>query len=400
MRIFGITSLYPRPGHKTLATFNRQQFGALARRHAVRAIVPVPWPQAIKDRLWGRAGPSSVQNAEGVGVEYVTYYYPPRVMRARYGQWCYHSIRRRALKTLAEFRPDVVYSCWAHPDGWAAARLAREFGVPVGIEVIGSDVLVLGRNAERRRRIVEALTAADSVLAVSQDLARHVIALGVPAERVHVVLRGVDRQRFQAGDQGRARTELNLPADGWMLLFVGNLLLSKGAGVFLDACRALSDRGMSFQAVLVGRGRDEAQLRTAAARHGLDGKVVFAGPQPHERLPLWYQASDLVVLPSYSEGIPNVLNEALSCGKPFVATHVGGIPEIAHSSYSQLVEPGNAAELADAVAEMLASPRTVDPQLVAERTVSCEESAEALAARLAEIVDGRKSRGISAPVGA
>lgn len=392
MRILAITSFYPRPGRETHATFNRQQFAALQRRNAVRLIVPSPWPQVIAERNWGRTASNRRVNADGMEVEYATYFYPPRVMQSRYGHWYYHSIRRRTMQAIDEFKPDILYSCWAHPDGWATARLARESGLPCAIEVIGSDVLVLGRKPRRRRRIAEALSAADCVLAVSQDLARHVTDLGVPAERVHVVLKGVDRERFQPGNQQRARAELGLPPDGAMLLFVGNLLLSKGAGLLIEACRRLRERGVLFHARLVGRGQDETQLRAAVARYELGDRVSFAGPQPHELLPLWYQACDLVVLPSYSEGIPNVLNEALSCGRPFVATRAGGIPEIADSSYCELVEPGNVEELSDAIALMLASPRSVDLQAVAQRTVSWDQSADALTARLANIVDAAQKR--------
>jgi glycosyltransferase involved in cell wall biosynthesis len=94
----------------------------------------------------------------------------------------------------------------------------------------------------------------------------------------------------------------------------------------------------------------------------------------------------VVALPSYSEGIPNVLREALLCGRPFVATRVGGIPEIAHPSYSRLVEPGDAVGLAEALQAMLAEPPAVEEALVRPRCISWQESARRLAQCLQEAV--------------
>src|SRR6202043_67277 len=104
-----------------------------------------------------------------------------------------------------------------------------------------------------------------------------------------------------------------------------------------------------FTCTLVGRGRDERRLRELVARQHLAERVHFAGPRPHAELPDWYRACDVVALPSFSEGIPNVLREASACGRPFVASRVGGIPEMADPSSSLLVEPGSVEGLADAL---------------------------------------------------
>ena len=74
-----------------------------------------------------------------------------------------------------------------------------------------------------------------------------------------------------------------------------------------------------------------------AETHDLSTHITFIGPRVHDELPDWYRAADLTVLPSHSEGLPNVLRESLACGTPFVATNVGGISEIAHPDYSLLV---------------------------------------------------------------
>lgn len=382
LRVLAITNLYPRPGHPTIATYNREQFRALAVDHDVRIIAPVPWTDRCDDLAGLRSGPRRYRNDDGTLVEHPTYFFPPKVLHEHWGPLYVASIRRAVARAVEEFEPDVILAAWAHPDGWAAVRLAREFGLPAVIKVHGSDVLVATRNERRRRRIAEGLREADGVIAVSRDLADHVVGLGVPADRVHVVHNGIDEALFTPGDRAEARARLGLPADGQALLFVGNLLFSKGIGVLADACARLRDQGRPVRCYVVGGGRDEGRLRALVARHGLGEWVTLVGPKPSRELPDWYRACDLVALPSYSEGIPNVLREAVACGRPFVATRVGGIPEVADPAFSQLVDPGDPVQLAAAVAAIFENPPAAEVVARLGRAQSWEASARSVAARL------------------
>jgi glycosyltransferase involved in cell wall biosynthesis len=389
MRILAITSQYPRPGAETAAAFNRQQFAALAKEHDVRVIAPVAWTERLRAKLHGRPGWSEPAGPNALPVDRPTYYFPPRLLEHRWGQCYYRSIRRTVLQRIDEFRPDAILGCWAHPDGWAAVHLARQAGLPVVIKVIGSDVLVLAKNPRRRARIAEALREADSVVAVSRDLAEHVAALGVDQRRIHVVPEGVDESLFHPGDQREARLQLGIDPDERVLLFVGNLLLSKGAGLLVEACRLLQERGVRFRCYLVGQGKHEREVRSALASGGLEERVFLMGARSQRELPAWYRASDVVVLPSFSEGVPNVLREALACGRPFVATRVGGVPEVAPPAFSRLVAPGEPAPLADALEDFLANPPPVNEMIVRRLNPSWEQSARLLAERLQEVLHGR-----------
>jgi glycosyltransferase involved in cell wall biosynthesis len=390
MRILALTNRYPRPGREQDAVYNHLQVRALAREHAVAAVVPVPWTERVANRRAGVTIPPELDR-DGVHVYHPTYYYPPWVLQSAYGRFYQASVRRTFRRAAAALRPKVVLACWAHPDGWAAVRLGREFGLPVVIKVIGSDVLVLGRAGRRAAKIAEALREADGVVAVSRDLADHVVRLGADPGRVHVVPEGTDLEAFRPGDRGEARTRLGLPADGRVIVFVGNVLLSKGAGVLVEACGGLAARGVEFRCYVVGRGADDAAVRRSVERLGLADRVTLTGPRPQGDLPDWYRAADVVSLPSYSEGIPNVLREALACGRPFVATRVGGIPELVRGPAGRLVPPGDPAALADALAAVLADP---PPVTQAERAVnvSWAESARLLAEHL-EAAVARRTRG-------
>jgi glycosyltransferase involved in cell wall biosynthesis len=385
MRILVITNLYPRAGHETFAAFSRQQLCALAREHVLRIVAPVPWSEELKDRLAGRRVPRHYGIGNGIEVNHPRYYFPPRVLQHRYGEFYLASIRPTVEQLLRAFRPEAVLGCWAHPDGWAAVQIGRQAGLPVVVKVVGSDVLIAARQARRRRRIAEGLCQADNVLAVSADLASHVVGLGVDPDRVHVLPEGVDDTLFRPGDQTEARARLGVPEGDRVILFVGNLLLSKGTGVLVEACRLLVDRGVSHRCYLVGRGRDEHRVGSLIARRRLAGHVKLVGARPHTELPDWYRACDLVALPSFSEGIPNVLREALACGRPFVATRVGGIPEIADPKVSYLVAPGSVTELASALERMLTSAPSAEVVAARAGHISWEESARRLADRLRSV---------------
>jgi glycosyltransferase involved in cell wall biosynthesis len=197
------------------------------------------------------------------------------------------------------------------------------------------------------------------VIAVSQDLAQRVIQLGADSSRVRVIIDGVNRDEFHPGDKNAARARLGFRTGVRHLLFIGNLVAVKGIDVLIQSCARLPEHLGPWELHLVGDGKLRGDLMQKVARAGLKERVRFHGTQPHASLPDWFRGADLVVLASRSEGIPNVLLEAAACGTPFVATRVGGIPEIAHLGASRLVPPDDPVALSRAVTETLEKPPAV-----------------------------------------
>jgi glycosyltransferase involved in cell wall biosynthesis len=203
-----------------------------------------------------------------------------------------------------------------------------------------------------------------------------VIDHGIDADKVHVWQRGIDAGRFSPGDRTEARRRLGLPVAGSVLLWVGRIVPVKGLDVLLRACLLLRQRDLAFRLYLVGDGELRGALEAQVQGLGLAGTVSFMGAQPHDQLPDWFRAADLTVLPSLSEGLPNVLRESLACATPFVASRVGGIPEMASEPFDRLVPPGDPEALAEAIAYKLLAPSQQPP--TAARTRSWEEEAESL----------------------
>lgn len=333
MRVLVVSSLFPNPLRPDRAPFNRQQITALAVNHEVRVIAPIAWTSEWMGRSHGSLHdampPERRLVRDGVIVYHPHYLFAPKVLRGLHGHSFARSIRRTFHSVVADFHPDVVLGCWAYPDGWAAVQLARGSGLPVAIKVQGSDVLRVVPGTARAKRTAQVLEGADAVIAVGREVADRAVALGAARSRVRVVYNGVDTTLFCAGSKEAARRELGVSADDALISYVGNLAPVKGVDVLMNAFARLVRSGSPARCVLVGDGPARGALERLVASRGLTGRVRFVGSCPLERVVLWHRATDLLVLPSRSEGVPNVLREAQACGTPFLASRVGGVAEIA-----------------------------------------------------------------------
>jgi glycosyltransferase involved in cell wall biosynthesis len=354
MRVLTLTNLYPSPLAPHRAPYIRHQLRLLAEQHAVRVIAPVLWTDEWTARR--RALPALPAGrrvvSDGLVVDHPRYWYTPKILRRLYGQFLLASVRATFEEVVAEFQPDVVFAPWAYPDGYAAVRLAQRANLPVVVQVHGSDLRELARYPARKAGTALALTQADGVIAVSRELAERVVGLGAQPHRVRVVIDGVDRDTFCPGGQMAAQERIGFAPDVRHLLFVGNLVPVKGLDVLLAALQRMRT-AESWHLHVVGDGLLRKALQSQALALGLVGQVRFYGSLAHAELPDWYRAADLLVLSSRSEGVPNVLLEAAACGLPFVATDVGGIPEIAALGQSRLVPPEDPTALAEAIGDML-----------------------------------------------
>ena len=374
MRLLFYSNVFPTPVAPTKGTFNGQLVRALAVDHDIRVIAPVSWIDELVARQWKRR-----DIVNGTVVLYPQFIYPPKIARSYFGWWLWHSTHATAERLFRGWRPDAVVAYWAHPDGEVAVRLARVLNVPSIVMVGGTDVNLLMNAGRRRSQILATLNVADAVVTVSRDLQATLLKAGIPSNSVHVIDRGVNSDKFSPGDRTEARRKLGLPISGSLVVWIGRMVEVKGLDVLLKACAELKKRGEVIGVQLVGDGQLRKSLEAQAAALGLvESEVRFVGSKPHDELPDWYRAADLFVLPSRSEGIPNVLRESLASGTPFVASRVGGIPELVDGieTLCALVPPGDPMALANALVTAL---RTIKaPTKALGNSSSWSDSASAL----------------------
>jgi glycosyltransferase involved in cell wall biosynthesis len=394
MKILTLTNLYPNPFQPLRAPFNRQLFRALSQQHPVQVISPIAWTDEWAGRRRGGGLPRDRRlTLDGMVIDHPVYLYPPKILRHLYGRFYCLSVRNAFQRALDEFRPDIVFAPWAYPDGWAAVQLGHDAGLPVVVKVHGSDIRVLTRVRGRRRRTAEAIQRADGVIAVCHELERQVVEFDVTPNKVRTIISGIDSSVFHPGSRGEARAELGIAPKGSVLLFIGNLVPVKGLDVLIDACSLLLRTGVRFTCHLIGQGPLRSRLEARVAKLGLQENVKLLGSKPHHQLPTWFRAADIFVLPSRSEGLPTVLLEALASGTPFVASRVGGIPELAHLGPCRLVRPDDPRQLAEALRLMVdAGKRPIGDLATRPRLQSYEEEARELSTYLQSVRDLYRDR--------
>jgi glycosyltransferase involved in cell wall biosynthesis len=214
-----------------------------------------------------------------------------------------------------------------------------------------------GWTAENRRirlyqKAAWLLRYADRAVAVSEQLQERIRRLGVRAERIVMIPNAIDGISSSDIAPGTFRRAHGIPGEVPLLGVVGRFSPEKGQRIFLEALSRLAPRCPTVHAALIGEGGDEELLRQQARAHRLD--VHFPGYTP--AMAEVYQDLDVVVIPSLSEGSPNVLLEAMAAARPVVATRVGGIPSVADDGvHALLVPPNDPGRLADAMASLVSN---------------------------------------------
>ena len=260
---------------------------------------------------------------------------------------------RRLVPRLRAFAPDVAIGYWVYPDGYAAAYAARRLGIPCIVGARGSDIHVRDRvNAFMTRR---AIARADLLLTVSEAMRRRAIeAFGARPERTRTIINGFDTTIFHPRPQAAARCALGIAEDARIIIYVGRFVEAKGMRELVEAFDRLAARDPRLRLALVGEGVMREELAALIASRGLADRVLMPGGFDPAGVAEWIAAADVLTLPSWSEGYPNVVVEAIACGRPVVATDVGGTREIVDASSGILIPPRDAHALEAALAAALA----------------------------------------------
>jgi glycosyltransferase involved in cell wall biosynthesis len=165
---------------------------------------------------------------------------------------------------------------------------------------------------------------------------------------VKVISNGFRGDQFYPRDRDKCRKLLGLPADQAIILTVGNLVEMKGHKYLIEAMREITKTKKDVISIILGGGPLRRRLEKQVRDSGLGQNVSLVGPKPHDDIPIWINACDLLVLPSLRESFGVVQIEAMACGKPVIATRNGGSEEIVISDeYGLLCNPGNSKDLAD-----------------------------------------------------
>lgn len=353
LRLLTISHMFPSRQLPRHGIFLQRQARALV-AHGIECtfLVPrpiAPWPLNRFSR-WQVYGPNNPLLTEDT----------PEVVCRRYlrcpGHWyrrCEGRAQALALsataQTLHQRKPfDAIWAAPMIPDGIAGVHLKTQLHLPLITLAIGSDVLVYPqRMPALQDQLRDGLPQVDLAVGVSQAVCDCLSEFG--ARDPLCVYLARDIQSFvPALNKRDLRAKIGLPAESIVAVFVGRLASNKGIAELAQVTRALAPRYPQFRVVCVG---DGPARRTMAA---LGERVLLAGERPPETVPTYLQAADFMVLPSYSEGMPQVVLEAMGCALPIVATDVGGISEaVVEGDNGLLVQARDAAQLTVAMERMI-----------------------------------------------
>lgn len=203
----------------------------------------------------------------------------------------------------------------------------------------------------------EVVHACDRIIVPTSREKRELIEYyGAPPQKITVIPCGVNRDLFIPLDRELARTELDLDHQK-VILFVGRLELLKGLEQLIKALRHLSGGQIPKLMIIGGDQRSQNRLqalRKLVAELRVEDRVVFLGSIVQNRLPLFYNAADLSVIPSYYESFGMVALESLACGTPVVATDVGAMRSIIrHPDAGYVIENNSPYLLASGITKLL-----------------------------------------------
>ncbi len=361
MKIVSLSLVYPNPGEPGLGLFVRSRLMHVAKLAQVTVVAPVPVIDYSNPHgKWFRGREIPARRSDGgAEVLHPRWIFPPG--GTPLNVLC---LFLRLLPTFFRLRKnvgfDLIDAHFGYPEGAVAALLAAVFQCPFTITMRGSEPVFAAYRC-RRFSLRWALRRADAVFTVSAQLRQFALECGADPQRVRVIPNGIDRTALYPRDRAQCRARLGIGADRLVVVSAGELIEAKGHHLVIEAVRQLAAEGLPVELYIAGgvarggaRFDHEIARRMAAANPG--AAVHLAGWVGREGLAELLSAADVFCLASFTEGWPNVVNEALACGTPVVATRVGAVPDmLPDERYGMVVPPREQAPLTSALGRALRS---------------------------------------------
>ena len=271
----------------------------------------------------------------------------------------------KIYRLLRRIRPQLVHTHTPKAGllGMIAARIA---GVSVRIYTVNGLVWITSTGFQRRLLMLSerlACALATDVIAVSASLQRIVVEMGIcPPQKIRVLgsggSHGVDPDRFDpvqnSLQRSGVRDRFGIPEDACIVIFVGRLVRQKGIEELAIAWRQLRNEFLTVHLLLCGEFEHRDSISPEILASLRECSRVHFTSAARDEIPAFYAASDICVLPTWREGLPNVALEAAAMEKPIVATRVTGcVDAIMDGVTGLLVEPRNPESLAIALRRML-----------------------------------------------
>lgn len=295
------------------------------------------------------------------GLKNLVFYRPLlRSPRNIYGEFLYSKHIRNLLERV---KPDVLHAHFAYPEGWAACTAKLGKKVPLIVTLHGYDILMESsvrygiRLYKKYDAIVKTvLNDADRVIVASRAVYEEATKLCNP-DKIALIPNGVDTNRFNPGLDGSAIRRRYGIEDAFVVFTVRGHMPKYGIEYLIRAAPYLVRQVRDVIFVIGGDGPLRKYHERLAHELGVGEHVIFTGVIPWNELPLFYVASDVVVVPSLQEAWGLVVTEAMACGKPVIGSDVGGIRDQVINGWNGfLVPPRNPRTIAEKILYFIENP--------------------------------------------
>jgi len=266
------------------------------------------------------------------------------------GKWKYPISMIRARKLLKRLKPDIVHAHYATSAGLTALVCGFH---PTVVTAHGSDLTVGIKSRIWRPLLRRIFEHADCVNAVSQDLAKMVLSLGISPNKVETLTLGIDTDKFSSVER-----QPSDPSQGLRLVCTRRLEPVFDHQTIINALTLLDEKRIKFDMTIVGDGSMLDALKQRVHAAGLDGRVSFTGKVPNDELPEILRRHDVYLSASLWDGTSLSLLEAMAMGLfPIVSDIKANAAWLNHNADGLLHKVGNARDLADCIMQLRSNPQ-------------------------------------------
>jgi len=357
MNICMLTTSFPRYEGDPAGHFVCELATELSKKHEIMVVAP------------GMEGLNSYESVGKLKVFRFHYFFPYKYEKVAYGNGIIKNLEKKSsykallplfalsflLKSIkVGSQCDLIHAHWAF-SGLIALWGKKIHKKPVILSVRGSDINARFAGGKTSKLALQwVLRRCDYITTVSDNLLRKVTERFGIDQKIAVIPNGVSLESFYPIDRSEVRGKLGLPDDIPIVLYAGRIIESKGIESLVEAIPTVLKEYKETLFIFLGEGNLVEKTFDLCKEMGVERNILFTGRKPHSEMALWLNTADLIVLPSLSEGRPNIILEAMACGIPVVATRVGGIPELVREGDNGfLVPPNDASALGRAILTVL-----------------------------------------------
>jgi glycosyltransferase involved in cell wall biosynthesis len=237
--------------------------------------------------------------------------------------------KSKALIEKHSIKFDLIHAHYFWTSGYVALKLKQDYHIPIVVTNHSTHQLTkyLIRNSDWKQKMTETISGADHIFVVNNFMKERVHEIDKNS-KVDVIPAGFNEDLFYPIKKDIARKDLGLSAKDPIIINISSLDDNKNLELFINGIVAILPTYPRLRGFIIGDGKKYKQLRNMITQLGIGDHIQLMGALPHQAINQWINASDFVTLCSYIEGSPTVMYESLACGRPFLGSAVGGIPEI------------------------------------------------------------------------